>query len=190
VVEAHNNIRGTQVHAPDLDWSQVRETVLMLELAAGQIVSAMHESNAPVNVLTSGFTSLASLLARIQNALGDLPDTPESAALKQDLLGSTNEVGVVVQQSIVAFQFYDKLSQRLEHVCHALAQLSDLVADRQRLFSPDEWKTLQQNIRSRYSTQEEVAMFEAVLAGVPVQMALQQFVADCKVQAANDIELF
>ena len=33
--------RRTRVNAPDLDWSQVRETVLMLELSAGQIEGAM-----------------------------------------------------------------------------------------------------------------------------------------------------
>lgn len=184
------NMRGTRVHAPDLDWSQVRETVLMLELAAGQISAAMHESNAPVNVLTSGFTSLASLLNRIQSSLDALPDMPENASLKQELLGSTGEVNAVVAQSIVAFQFYDKLSQRLDHVGHALGRLSDLVADRGRLYNPEEWKVLQQAIRSRYSTAEEVAMFEAVLAGTSVQDALQDFVAGRKDIAANDIELF
>jgi hypothetical protein len=184
------NMRGTRVHSPDLDWSQVRETVLMLELAAGQIVAAMHESNEPVNVLTGGFTSLASLLTRIQSSLDALPETPENTALKKELQGSTSEVSNVVTQSIVAFQFYDKLSQRLDHVCHGLGKLSDLVADRKRLFNPEEWKTLQQGIRSRYSTVEEVAMFEAVLSGIPVQEALQKFVANRKEQASNDIELF
>lgn len=184
------NARGTRVHAPDLDWSQVRETVLMLELAAGQISAAMHESNEPVNVLTNGFTSLASLLARIQNALEALPDTPENTELKRELQGSTGEVNAVVTQSIVAFQFYDKLSQRLDHVGHALSTLSDLVADRGRLFNPEEWKSLQLAIRSRYSTVEEIAMFEAVLAGMSVQNALQQFVADRRERASNDIELF
>jgi hypothetical protein len=184
------NMRGTRVHAPDLDWSQVRETVLMLELAAGQIVAAMHESNEPVNVLTEGFTSLASLLARIQASLGALPDSSENTALKQELLGSTGEVNAVVAQSIVAFQFYDKLSQRLDHVGHALARLSDLVADRSRLFNPEEWKSLQDAIRSRYSTTEEVAMFEAVLAGVPVQEALHRFMTERREHAASNIELF
>lgn len=182
--------RGTRVHAPDLDWSQVRETVLMLELAAGQIDAAMHESNAPVNVLTEGFTSLASLLNRIQTSLEALPDTPGNAVLKQELQGSTGEVGRIVQQSVVAFQFYDKLSQRLDHVCHGLSKLSDLIEDRTRLFNPSEWGALQDAIRSRYSTREEVAMFEAVLAGMSVSDAIKQFVADRKGQASNDIELF
>lgn len=182
--------RGTQVHSPSLDWSQVRETVLMLELATGQIVAAMHESNAPVNTLTEGFTSLASLLTRIQTSLDALPDSPGNTALKQELLGSTGEVNSVVQQSIVAFQFYDRLSQRLDHVCHALARLSDLVSDASRRFSLEEWAILQQSIRSRYTTREEVAMFEAVLSGMPVQEALQQFVAERREHASNDVELF
>ncbi|HTJ97177.1 MAG TPA: hypothetical protein VL381_06885 [Rhodocyclaceae bacterium] len=184
------NTRGTRVHAPDLDWSQVRETVLMLELAAGQIDAAVHESNTSVNVLTEGFTSLASLLGRISKALDALPDSPENAALKQELLGSTGEVGEVMQRSIVAFQFYDKLSQRLDHVCHGLSKLSDLVADRGRLFNPDEWKNLQHAIRARYSTPEEVLMFEAVLGGMSVEDAIQQFIANRKDHGGSDIEFF
>ncbi len=182
--------RGTQVHSPSLDWSQIRETVLMLELATGQIGAALHESNAPVNTLTEGFTSLASLLTRIQTALGALPDSPENAALKQELLGSTSEVGGVVQQSVVAFQFYDRLSQRLDHVCHALSRLSELVSDASRRFSITEWAALQESIRTRYSTPEEIAMFEAVLSGMPVQEALRQFVEERREQSANDVELF
>lgn len=184
------NMRGTRVHTPDLDWSQVRETVLMLELASGQINAAMHESNLSVNVLADGFTSLVALLQRVSTSLEALPDTPENVHLKADLRASTGEVAEIVHRSIVAFQFYDKLSQRLDHVCHGLAGLSDLVADRARLFSPEEWVALQQNIRSKYSTREEVAMFEAVLAGIPVPEAIEKFMAERKEAAGNDIELF
>ena len=56
------------------------------------------------------FISLASLLGRISTALDALPDNNENAALKQELQGSTGEVNEVMQRSIVAFQFYDKLS--------------------------------------------------------------------------------
>jgi phospholipid N-methyltransferase len=37
--------RGTSAHMPGLNWSQVRETVLMLELSAAQIEAAMKDSN-------------------------------------------------------------------------------------------------------------------------------------------------
>ena len=44
--DENNHPRGTSAHMPDLNWSQVRETVLMLELAAVQIESAMKDSGA------------------------------------------------------------------------------------------------------------------------------------------------
>ncbi|HOI51407.1 MAG TPA: hypothetical protein PLN02_03455, partial [Azonexus sp.] len=57
--------RGTSAHNPDLNWSQVRETVLMLELAAVQIEHAMKDSNASVDVLTRSFTAMAGCMQEI-----------------------------------------------------------------------------------------------------------------------------
>ena len=45
--------RGSTAHQPDLNWSQVRETVLMLELSAVQIEAAM-KLGAPVVELHTG----------------------------------------------------------------------------------------------------------------------------------------
>ena len=138
--------RGTSAHMPDLNWSQVRETVLMLELAAVQIESAMKDSNASVEVLTNSFTSMA-------------------------------------------FQFYDNLVQRLAHVGISLGDLSNLVADGRRLYNPSEWVSLQDKIRIKYTTREEIAMFEAVMQGMPVQEAVDKFMAEMK-EKNDDIELF
>jgi hypothetical protein len=174
--------RGTRVRTPDLDWSQVRETVLMLELAAGQIEAAMKDSNTSVAVLTDSFTSIA-------DTVSTLPDNGESGAAKATLHGITDHVSGMVNQSIVAFQFYDKLAQRLDHICLSLASLSDLVGDQARLFNPAQWATLQEKIRSKYSMREEVEMFEAVMAGMPVKEALARFMTEMK-DKGDDIELF
>lgn len=173
---------------PDLDWSQVRETVLMLELAAGQIEAAMRDGNASVEVLTDSFTSMAGYMRMMQEGLGTLPDEGPQAELKQQLLGSADQVANMVHGSIVAFQFYDKLVQRLSHVCHSLAALSGLVSDQRRLFVPFEWVALQEKIRCKYTTAEEVAMFEAVMAGMPVEEAIVNFRS--QMQQSDDIELF
>jgi len=190
-MEDNPNQGGTRAHTPDLDWSQVRETMLMLHLAAGQIESAMKDSNTSVDVLTESFTTMAGYLHTITNALESLPDEGEIGSTKNNLLGLAEHVTGMAQQSIIAFQFYDKLTQRLGHVCHGLAILSDLVGDKSRIFNPAEWVSLQQEIRSKYSTMEERAMFEAVMNGVPVQEALDQFIAEMrKKQKGNDVELF
>ena len=92
-------IRGTQVRTPDLDWSQVRETMLMLELV----------------------TSPA------------------------------------------------------------------------RRYNPGEWAGLQELISSRYTMVEERAMFDAVMHGVPVKNALENYMSERMHQveaSGGDIELF
>ena len=181
--------RGSTAHQPDLNWSQVRETVLMLELAAVQIESAMKDSNASVEVLTNSFTTMAGYMRLISDTVQTLPDQGEVGVAKQNLAGVSDHVASMVHQAIIAFQFYDKLVQRLAHVGLSLGDLSDLVADGRRLFNPAEWVELQQKIRVKYSTREEIAMFEAVMQGMPVQAAVDQFMTDMKNQG-DDIELF
>lgn len=184
-----NSSRGSQAHRPDLDWSQIRETVLMMELAGGQIEAAMKDSNSSVEVLTDSFTTMAGYMRMIGETAKNLPDSGDAAAAKAELLGATDHVTVMMRQAIVAFQFYDKLVQRLSHVNHSLAALSNLVGDHSRLFNPGEWLALQEKIRSRYSMREEVEMFEAVLGGMTVQQALDKFMAQMN-NRSDDIELF
>ena len=181
--------RGTSAHMPDLNWSQVRETVLMLELAAVQIESAMKDSNTSVEVLTDSFTTMAGYMRTISDTVQTLPDQGEVGVAKQNLSGVSEHVSSMVHQAIIAFQFYDKLVQRLAHVGLSLGDLSDLVGNTRRLFNPSEWVDLQTRIKSKYSTREEIAMFEAVMNGMPVQQAVDQFMAEMKEQS-DDIELF
>ncbi|MCK6412240.1 MAG: hypothetical protein L6Q55_07425 [Azonexus sp.] len=181
--------RGTSAHAPDLNWSQVRETVLMLELAAMQIEAAMKDSHSSVEVLTASFTTMAGYMQQIGETLNALPDSGEAGSAKNELQGISASVSGMVHQAIIAFQFYDKLVQRLAHVGHSLGDLSDLVGDTRRLFNPGEWVELQGRIRGKYTTAEEVAMFDAVMHGVPVEEAVERFMAEMK-EKSDDIELF
>lgn len=181
--------RGTSAHSPDLSWSQVRETVLMLELAAAQIAAAMRDSNASVDILTQSFTTMVGHLRDISHGVAALADTPESRNSRDKLIGASAEASGLVSQAIVAFQFYDRLAQRLAHVEHSLALLSELVGDSRRLFSPPEWVELQASIRAKYTTPEEIAMFSAVMRGIPVQEAVNQYLAEIK-QKGDDIEIF
>jgi hypothetical protein len=93
----------------------------------------------------------------------------------------------------MAFQFYDKLVQRLDHVCHSLGGLGHVVADKSRLYNPSEWVNLQQQIRGKYTMEEERAMFDAVLHGMSVKEALEHYMQSRMQQveaSGGDIELF
>ncbi|OHC61919.1 MAG: hypothetical protein A3H93_08815 [Rhodocyclales bacterium RIFCSPLOWO2_02_FULL_63_24] len=176
-----------------MDWSQVRETVLMLELAAGQVDAAMRDSNSSVDTLMDTFTSMADTLSMIDVALGTLPDTIGNGMVKSEIQENARQVSQKVHHAIIAFQFYDKLVQRLDHVCHSLSELSELVSNTGRLYNPQEWSGLQERIRSKYTMAEERGMFDAVMAGATVQEALKQYMT-ARMQeveeSGGEIELF
>jgi len=182
--------RGTRVHNPGPDWDHLRETVLMMELAVAQVEAAMTDSNASVDTLTGMFTTMAGTIRQINLRTADLAETEEVAPVKRELLATTAHVAGMVNQAIIAFQFYDRLTQRLSHVNHSLASLADLVGDAQRTGSAEAWADLQQKIRARYSMPEEIEMFEAVLLrGLTVEQAIREFM-DKMNNKGDDIELF
>ena len=88
--------RGTTAHSPDLGWSQVRETVLMLELSAAQIEAAMRESNGSVDVLTASFTNMAETLHAITETLNDVSAT-DDAATRERLLSAAGAGSITVE---------------------------------------------------------------------------------------------
>jgi len=191
MTDQESNVPSSQKQ-PDLDWSQVRETVRMLQLAVGQIQVAMHEGGDSIETLTSVFTSMMGSVKQIEIAIKDLPDG-ESELTKIEIKKSCDHVEAQIHDTIVAFQFYDRLSQRLGHVTDSLSALSTLVGDQSRLYSPYEWMGLQEKIRSRYNMEEELEMFEAVLAGVDINEAIkacfEKRISRQKEQE-DDIELF
>jgi hypothetical protein len=182
--------RGSRANRPDLDWSQVRETVLILELVAGQIMAAMRDSDNSVDVLANTFTSMAGYIRSMDQLIQDIPTTPENAGNKNALRGIAEQVGGMVNQTVVSFQFYDKLIQRLSHVVNGMGDISNLVGDRTRLYNPDEWAALQERYKAKFSTQEERALFEAVLVkGIPIEEALETYIHSLN-EKSDEIELF
>ncbi len=174
---------------PDLDWSQVRETILMLNLAVAQIEMAMKDSSGSVEVLTNTFTSMYGNLMSLVEQVRALPDSPVKNAIEEAGAGVTGQMG----EAIVAFQFYDRLSQRLSHVCRSLEDLNGLVGDPGRLYNPVAWHGLQQKIRAKYTMEDEKLMFDKLLETGDVGAALEQYVnARQQQQSADsaDIELF
>lgn len=176
---------------PDLDWSQVRETILMLNLSMTQIELALHDSASSVSDLSESFTSISGALSAICEVARQLPDTPDVAAAKEEIENLGAEGSGKIGQSIIAFQFYDRLSQRLSHVCRSLDDLGALVNDPTRLYNPFAWVALQQKIRSKYVTEDDKHMFDTLMATRDVQKALEEFMKRKREQQpSGDIELF
>lgn len=173
------------------EWTQIKETVRMLHLSVAQIEMAMRDGDESVNTLSNSFTSMAGSVEVIAQAAQELPEA--AANLRGGILTHCAKVSAQMHATIIAFQFYDMLSQRLSHVSHSLEAMAELLDDGQRLHSPFEWQALQQKIRSRYSMRIEQEMFDALLKGASIPEALA-LVARSQAEeergADDDIELF
>lgn len=188
MTQSSDSVANSTAVSPDLDWSQVRETVRMLNLSVAQISMAMQEGEDSVGSLTASFTEMVGRVNSIGEVASNLPD--EVSTDKGKILADCASVQSGIQQTIVAFQFYDRLTQRLDHVKLVLEQLSGLVSDQARLYQPQEWAGLQTVIRSRYTMKEEQDMFDILLAGASVNEALEAVRERLNEGDIDDIELF
>ncbi len=184
-----NKVKPSSATRPDLDWSQVRETVLMLNVAVTQIERAMKEGDDSVTMLAKSFTGLLGHMQAIAKAAENLPGDEE----KDTITTNSKAVSEKINAVIVAFQFYDRLAQRLSHVGYSLTSMTDLISDPHRLYNPYEWAGLQEVIKSRYTIRSDRAMFEAILDGATVDEALDASAKLKEEEAAvpdDNVELF
>jgi hypothetical protein len=171
---------------PDLDWTQVRETSKMLILSAIQVEDMMNESDVSVNTLTESFTSIVEHMQAINDHLLAL----DSSEIRDEALARCAETTGKIQASIIAFQFYDRMQQCLQHVTLNLKGLSELVESQNRLYDPAEWRQFQSQIRSRYTMESEKLMFDAIVEGKSVDEALAIKNAHQEEDEFDNIELF
>ena len=170
---------------PDLDWSQVRETIKLLTLSAAQVDVIMQESDASVNTLTESFTEIVDSMQTINNLLQSI-DTSDD---RDHALTCCTQTRDKIQMAIIAFQFYDRMQQCMQHVTSNLKGLSKLVESPERLYNPNEWREFQNQIRSRYTMESEKMMFDAIIQGKSVDEAIAAKDA-YQQNESDDIELF
>ncbi|MDX1692954.1 MAG: hypothetical protein R3208_04265 [Ketobacteraceae bacterium] len=187
---------GSSSANPDLDWSQVRETISMLCLAMAQIETSLNDSSKSVDVLTESFTDIARDARSIVQTLQESTSGEALEANREDMLAKANAVLARMNHAVVAFQFYDRLSQKLGHVNQSLNHLGDVISDSSRLYNPGEWNRIQTEIRSNYTMECERLMFDLIMKGATIREALELYRHEFDLldvandDSEDDIELF
>ena len=114
---------GSSSVNPDLNWSQIRETVSLLCLAMAQVETTLNDSSKDVSKLTNAFTHIASDAQKLRAACGKLDNPEDFKTAKPEIMSVAASISQEMGFAIVAFQFYDRLSQKLGHVNDALGHL-------------------------------------------------------------------
>lgn len=166
---------GSSSVNPDLDWSQVKETISMLCLAMAQIETTLTDSSKSVDELSTTFTDMAQDAKKVMTLCEHADTSDKWETQRVDIMTASQQMHQQMQRAIVAFQFYDRLTQKLHHVNESLTHLGDLISDASRLYNPGEWSKIQQEIRSNYTMECERLMFDHIMKGATVREALELY---------------
>lgn len=175
-------------------WAPEREIAHTLELCEAQMEAALGESDSAVDDLVSAFSGMAQNASAARAALERLPAQQRAQLADVDVLREKlTAVESQMASAIVAFQFYDKLSQRLGHVRYSLSTLAMFVCDPVQSGQREQWQRLFNTLRRLYRTEEERHIFQLMIEGASAQQALEELHKVNKTlgaRATGDIELF
>jgi hypothetical protein len=163
-------------------WTPEQQIARMLLLCEAQMESALSESDVAVDELIKSFKGLI----EAGQALGAQNDNTNLAQQLDALRQQT-------ATAVVAFQFYDKLTQRLGHVRYSLSALAMFVCDREKAHERDQWRRLFSTLRRLYRTDEERQLFKLMVDGASAEEArehIQQSTLTLRPGPTGEIEIF
>jgi hypothetical protein len=169
------------------DWTPEQQVAHMLELCEAQMESAMAEADNAVDTLVQAFSAVA----ESTRALRALAQDPAAGA--GTLTRQIEEMSAHTAKAVVAFQFYDKLSQRLGHVRHSLTTLALFVCDPKQARERSQWRRLFATLRRLYRTEEERQIFRMMVDGKSVDEAREHIhmtTQTLRIQPSGEVELF
>lgn len=176
--------------APVTNWSPQQQTARMLALCEAQMEAATQDSDAAVDTLVSAFTELMNAVRDLSNmSKVNTTDELQSRAL-DDINNRCTQLSSQVAAAVMAFQFYDKLSQRLGHVRYSLSTMALFICDRSNSQRPEHWEKLLSTLGRLYRTAEERAIFDSIAGSLSLKVDGGEEPLSKEMSDAGSIELF
>lgn len=143
-----------------LDWRELRKTIMTLNLAIAQIDLSMTEGEFSIDTLIDSFGFMRAELDRLNRIVHE--DDIDVETVKAVLAAQAEMLTDKVSASIIAFQFYDKLSQRLHHVSESLSALIDIISAHDGSVDDQNWDKFLNKMAKYASMREEYELFELI----------------------------
>ena len=157
-----------------------QEAARLLLLCTTQLELSTKQSDTEILTLSDVFQSLAKICAELESE--------KSHSSKLDDLHQ--QIQHSVNNGVMAFQFYDRLSQQLEHIQQGMDQLSYLIQDSENLADEEKWLELRAHLKTCYSMESEHQIYKAIMDGKTKQQALEIHQQLEQQNDDDDIELF
>ena len=135
--------------------NDAQETARLLKMAILQIDTSLKESDNSMEQLIESIAAIDHSVRRMQTHL-------ENTQTDELLETECKLAATQIQQTIIAFQFYDLLSQRISHIRRNLDEIIAVISAQQDAH-PALWRNLQQRMQAVYSPKQEQMMYKALL---------------------------
>ncbi|TQV82911.1 hypothetical protein [Aliikangiella coralliicola] len=161
--------------------------VMLLQLAAAQLALSLQETEKPFNDLTKLFLEIVQHHRQIDDLLQQTP-APDIQLLHE----LHKQTEAKVKTSVMDFQFYDRMSQRLHHILSNLQQAILVLNDNESFQDENEWEKIFNKIEESYTMQEEKELYLAIKRGEGFETAVKNLISKTQQKDAieSDIELF
>jgi len=165
-----DNVAAAGNQTAPANWSPQQQTARMLALCEAQMEAATQDSDVAVDTLISSFSDLMNLVRELNaESSRNHGDTQTiKFASEEEMKQRYQQLMRQVNNAIMAFQFYDKLSQRLGHVRYSLSTLALFVCDRLNSQKPEHWEKLMTTLGRLYRTSEERAIFDSIAGALAI----------------------
>lgn len=159
---------------PDIDtesWSFDGEVIAFVDMAKAQIAIALREAEPAVAELGAMVSDVGSVARRLEALATSV--RAQDAALAESIASETHALTERARAAAVSLQFHDRLVQRMTHAHDALDVLAGAIADRRRHHRPADWDRLRQQIRARYSMEQERVIFDLLVGGASTEHVVE-----------------
>ncbi len=158
------------------------ELCSFVDLGVAQLEGAIREADTRVD-------RLAHSMVGLRESLDKLSGLVQHRHSQHDLTESLNAMREHVSAAVIALQFYDKLTQRLQHVREGLLVPVSHVEEQPAAKSPH-WDSLLERVRERYSMVEERVLFDFLMKGAGADQMLTALTDLRGATNPGELELF
>ncbi len=160
--------------------------VTLLQLAAAQLALSLKETEQPFDNLSKLFIEIVEGYNQIEELIGS-----ESQQDINQLKTLHQQTQSRVRNAIIDFQFYDRMTQRLQHI---MSNIQDAIAclEPNSNMNDDEWQKIFDNIEKSYTMREEIQLFNSIRNGEGFEEAVKSLITQTfkKEAVESEIELF
>lgn len=160
--------------------------ITLLQLAAAQLALSLKETEQPFDDLSKLFIEIVEGYNAIEALIGS---TRQSDIKNLQSLHQATQSKV--RNAIMDFQFYDRMTQRLQHI---MGTIQDAIKTLEIKENGDdaEWHDIFDRIEKSYTMREEKQLFDSIRSGAGFESAVSALIEQTfkKEAIESEIELF